>query len=91
MSIIVFAGTWIATWALCWFGLARAWKSKRQTFGIYWMGHSTTVKGFPRVERGPDGQEWVSLVGGRWRLSGAREWAPLIATVVAFAVDWACA
>lgn len=97
MSILWFVSTWIAAWAACWFGLSRWWPSRRCRVGldgavaaVYGADASTgriVIEGRP--VRDGRGWEWRTFKPARWwRLSGAREWAPYIATVVAFVVDW---
>lgn len=97
MTLPAFLAVWLATWALCWFGLARVWPCRRCVLGIDGVivatvyGRASTAG--RRMIEGREvhdryGTGWRTFKPARWwRLSGAREWAPLIATVVAFAVD----
>lgn len=97
MNIPLFLAVWLATWALCWFGLARVWPCRKCVVGIDGIvavvyGQASTagrlmIEGRPQFDA--RGMGWRTFTPARWwRLSGAREWAPLIATVAAFAADW---
>lgn len=81
MSILWFVSTWIAAWAACWWPVATH------------IGLRTVVLRAPDLdEQGGFGdelmwREWAEdgIAFGRRRV---RRWSPLIASAVAFLVDW---
>ena len=84
MSILLFLAVWLATFAACWFGLARVWpggyrpiRNRDGSLVIVGLARRRILKG-----------ETVSLADGLKPFGGARRWAPYVATVVAFAADW---
>lgn len=88
MNILPFLLVWLATWTLCWFGLARVWRSRIGPISIITpSGQRIVRRALCTFHPGPNGTIDMKWRDARWRLSGAREWAPLIATVAAFAVD----